>query len=42
MMTMEREKVHGFEPDLRGNTNRKNRKRGGLVRDASRLLAYGQ
>jgi len=33
--------VNGFGLDFRGNINRKDRRKGGLVKDAPRLLAYG-
>lgn len=42
MMVMERKEVGGIEPDLIGNINRKNRKKGGSVRDAPGPLAYGR
>lgn len=35
------EEVNGSGQDVGGNTNRKDRRKCGLVKDAYRLLAYG-
>lgn len=39
MMGMDRKEVDEVEPDLRGNVTRKNRRKGGLAKDAPGLLA---